>query len=290
MAVLQVGDVGVERVEELRIPNTIAHFTHDAALIAAHRHWLEPHYLDAGNAFDLVFQSWIFEAAGRVVLVDPCTGNGKPHPVPFFDQLDVPFIERLCETGFRPQDVDFVVCTHLHHDHCGWNTMLRGGQWVPTFPKARYVMQQAEFDRWGKDAGQHKPFAMNDGVFARSVLPVVEAGLADLVHGDCVLFDGLGVEAAPGHTVGHQLLHLVSAGRHALFTGDAFHHPLQLVEPAIPFGDAEDQQQVEALRRALVERSADLDALLIAAHLPAPHGLKVRREGAGHVLEASAIA
>lgn len=279
MAALTIGKVSVERVEELRIPNRIAYFTEDAELIAAHRHWLAPHFLDGNGGFDLVFQSWVFEADGRVVLVDPCTGNGKPHPVPFFDNLDVPFIERLEATGFRPQDVDLVVCTHLHHDHCGWNTMLRDGKWVPTFPNACYVMQQAEYDRWGRDRNLHPAFAYNDGVFERSVQPVVEAGLAELVVGSHRLTPGLVVEPAPGHTAGHQMLHLTSAGRHGLFTGDCFHHPIQLVEPSIPFGDAENLDQAIALRRRLVEMAADLDALLVAAHLPAPHGVRVARVG-----------
>lgn len=279
MAALTVGDVAVERVEELRIPNRIAYFTDDRSLVEAHRHWLAPYFLDEHDCFDLVFQSWIFEADGRVVLIDPCTGNGKPHPVPFFDNLDVPFIERLGETGFRPKDVDLVVCTHLHHDHCGWNTMLRDGKWVPTFPNARYIMQQAEYDRWGRDRHLHPAFAYNDGVFERSVQPVVEAGLAELVAGNHRLTQGLAVETAPGHTAGHQMLHLTSAGRHALFTGDCFHHPIQLVEPSIPFGDAENPDQVVAMRVKLVEMAASLEALLVAAHLPAPYGVRVLREG-----------
>jgi len=278
MTMLTIGDVALRRIEELRIPNTIAYFTQDQALIDANRHWLAPHFLDAEGRFDLVFQSWIFEADNRVVLVDPCTGNGKPHPVPFFNQLDVPFIERMAETSYRPGDIDLVVCTHLHHDHCGWNTCLRDGKWVPTFPNARYIMQQREFDRWGKDRAVHKPFDYNDGVFERSVLPVVEAGLADLVSGRHRLSPGLVAEPAPGHTIGHQMLHLTSAGRQAWFTGDSFHHPIQLVDPDIPFGDAEDQAQVAALRMRLGELAADSGALLIPAHLPAPHAVRAWRE------------
>jgi glyoxylase-like metal-dependent hydrolase (beta-lactamase superfamily II) len=276
--VLTIGDSAIRRIEELRIPNSIAHFTEDEALLAVHRHWLAPHFLDENDRFDLVFQSWIFEADGRVVLVDPCNGNGKPHLVPFFDRLDVPYIERIAEAGYRPGDIDLVVCTHLHHDHCGWNTMLRDGKWVPTFPNARYVFQRAEYDRWGSDRDRHPPFAYNDGVFERSVQPVVEAGLADLVDGGARLSEGLAVELAAGHTAGHQMLHLASAGRRALFTGDCFHHPIQLVDPAIPFGDAEDQEQVAAMRRKLAAIAADEDCLLIPAHLPAPHAVRAWRE------------
>lgn len=278
MTVMKIGTVELMRVEELRIPNSIAYFTQDEALLAAHRHWLAPHFLDADDRFDLCFQSWIFESDGKVVLVDPCTGNDIPHPVSFFDRLDVPYIERFCATGFRPEDVDIVVCTHLHHDHCGWNTQLRGGKWVPTFPNARYILRQEEFDRWGKDRGRFRMPEYNEGVFERSVRPVVDAGLADLVTGSHRLTPGMVVEPAPGHTMGHQMLHLDAAGSQALFTGDCFHHPIQLVEPSIPFGDAEDLDQAIATRLRLVERAAETGAILIPAHLPAPHAVRAWRE------------
>ena len=285
MAILTVGDVAIERVEEMRIPNKISYFTEDADLIAANRDWLAPHFLDEQDGFDLVFQSFVFVADGKVVLVDPCNGNGRPHTWPWFDMLDVPYIERLSATGFRPEDIDIVVCTHLHHDHCGWNTQLRGGKWVPTFPNARYIMQRQEYDRWGPDRSRYRSVDYNEGIFERSVQPVVEAGLAELVTGDHRLTEGMAVQPAPGHTIGHQMLHLTSEGRHALFTGDCFHHPIQLVEPSIPFGDPEDLEAISATRRRLVGLSADLDAWLIAAHLPVPHAVKARRAGEGFSFE-----
>jgi glyoxylase-like metal-dependent hydrolase (beta-lactamase superfamily II) len=221
----------------------------------------------------------VFVVDGRAVLVDPCTGNGRPHPVSFFDHLEVPFLERLAAVGFQPQDIDLVVCTHLHHDHCGWNTHLRDGKWVPTFPNARYILRQEEFDRWGKDLSSYPPFALNPGVFERSVEPVVEAGLADLITGSHRLTPGLVVEPAPGHTIGHQMLHLTSADHHALFTGDCFHHPIQLVEPSIPFGDADDLSQTIATRLRLVELATELNALLIPAHLQAPYAMRAWQDG-----------
>lgn len=277
--VMTMGDVALHRVEELRIPNQIDQFTKDKGLISANRHWLEPYFLDSNGRFDLVFHSWIFEAEGRVVLIDPCTGNGRPHPVHYFDNLDIPYIERMAETGFRPAEVDFVVCTHLHHDHCGWNTLLRDGKWVPTFPKARYIVSQAEFDRWGPLRAHYSTDKMNEGVFERSVLPVAAAGQLDLISGSHHLTPAMVVEPAPGHTVGHQILHLISDGQHALFTGDCFHHPIQLVEPSIAFGASDDFEQTIATRRKIVEQAADLGALLIAAHVPAPYAVRVWRAG-----------
>lgn len=277
--VLTVGRVGIHRVEELRIPNSIAYFTQDADLIAANRSWLAPHFLDADDRFDLVFQSYIFEIDGRVAVVDPCTGNGVANPVPFFDHLDVPFIERMAETGYRPEDVDFVVCTHLHHDHCGWNTRLRAGRWIPTFPNARYVLQKAEVERWGAGRDRYPVRDYNLGVYERSVQPVLDAGLAQVVEGAWRLTPGAIVEAAPGHTTGHQALHIESAGARAIFSGDCFHHPIQLVDPTLHFGDSDDPAQTVATRVRLKDLAADTGAWLIPAHLCAPYALELWREG-----------
>ena len=277
MPVMTIGAVPLHRVEELRIPNKLSYFTSDENLVAAHRHWLAPHFLDRNDNFDLVFQSWIFEIDGRLVLVDPCTGNGRPHPVHFFNNLNVPFIERMQEAGFRPEDIDLVVCTHLHHDHCGWNTRLRDGKWVPTFPNARYVMQEVEYNRWGSERDRYPSVDYNEGVFERSVLPVVEAGLAEFVSGVHRLTPGLVLEPTFGHTLGHQMLHLVSGTQRALFTGDCFHHPIQLTRPSIVFGDSDDLDQAIATRVRLVRIAADLNALIIPAHLPAPYAVRVWR-------------
>lgn len=278
MKTFSIGDVAIHRVEELRIPNSISHFTADTALVDAHRHWLAPHFLDENDGFDLVFQSWIFTCDDRVILIDPCTGNGKPHDVPFFDNLDIPYIERMQASGFRPQDVDFVVCTHLHHDHCGWNTRLRDGKWVPTFPNAKYIIQAAEFERWRDDDVARTMFVDNRGVFERSVQPVVDAGLVEFVSGDCALTPSIGVEFAPGHTVGHQMLSLASAGRSALFSGDTFHHPIQLVDRSNRFGEPENLEQVALLRLALAQRAARSGAVLIPAHLPYPHAVRAHED------------
>jgi glyoxylase-like metal-dependent hydrolase (beta-lactamase superfamily II) len=286
--VIKIGQAQISRVEELRIPNHIATFTKDQELLAAHRHWLHPHFLDDKGDFDLVFQSWIVEVGGRVVLIDPCNGNGKPHVVPFFNMLDIPYIERMQASGYRPQDVAFVVCTHLHHDHCGWNTQLRAGKWVPTFPKARYIIRLQEYSRLAAGHASLGPADYNRGVFERSVEPVINAGLVDLVSGNHRLTPALTVEPAYGHTFGHQMVHLDSSGRHAFFTGDCFHHPVQLVDPTIPFAGGDDMQQVIAMRRRLVELSADLDACLIAAHVQAPYVVRVSRAGDVYHFQAGA--
>jgi len=253
-------------------------------VIETHRWWLEPHWLEPGELWSLHFRSWIVRVGGKVIVIDPCTGNGQPHMMPMFDRLDTPFIERFEATGVRPEEVDFVFCTHLHHDHCGWNTRLRDGRWVPTFPNARYLFMQREYERWHPDTrGKWPAVAFNDGVYERAVAPVVAAGLADLVLADHVIGEGLTVVAGHGHTPGHAMLHLRSGGEEAMFAGDALHHPLQLLEPEVPFGEAENPVLAAATRRQLAAASLERGMWVIPAHLPAPHGGRVVRDAGGRL-------
>lgn len=277
MTAITFGDARLNRIEEVRIPNRIAYFTQDEALIAANRHWLEPHFLDANGMFDLVFQSWIVEVGGRIVLIDPCTGNGRPHVVPFFNLLDTPYIETMGSLGYRPQDIDFVVCTHLHHDHCGWNTHLRDGRWVPTFPNARYIVQRMEYERFRSGKTGLEVPAYNTGVFEQSVEPVMRAGLMDLAEGNHGVCPQVTVKPAPGHTLGHQMVHLDSGGQHLFFTGDCFHHPIQLADPHVHFAGGEDIDQLVATRQMLIDLAVDLGACLVAAHTPAPYAVTASR-------------
>jgi glyoxylase-like metal-dependent hydrolase (beta-lactamase superfamily II) len=282
---IRVGAARIRPVLEMAFTGRpIAWLGAEPALIEANRDWLEPHFLQAGDTWSLNFQSWLLEVDGKVVVVDPCTGNGRPHPLPMFDNLDTPFIERFCETGVRPDDVDYVFCTHMHHDHCGWNTQLRGGRWVPTFPNARYLFVRREYERWDPNGAHYRAVDYNAGVYERSILPIVEAGLADLVLDRHRISPSLAIEPAPGHTLGHALLRLGSEAEEACFTGDCFHHPLQLVDPALQFGDCDDVEQATATRRRLAALGLEREALLIPAHLPAPHAGRVRRRDAGGVM------
>lgn len=280
---IELGDARIHRVEELSIRTPIAALTQDEALISAHRHWLVPRFLGPDGHWEFVFQSWILLIDGRVFVIDPCTGNGRPHMYPIFDRLDTPYLERFGATGIRPQDVDYVFCTHLHHDHCGWNTQLRDGRFVPTFPKARYLFVRREYERWDPRLPGHRVVDYNVGVFERSVLPVVEAGLAELVSERHRLSPGVSIEPAHGHTAGHSLLRVVSREAEACFTGDAFHHPLQLVEPKLHLPGCDDLDAAIETRRRLAARCAEREVLLIPAHFPAPHAGRVRRRDDGAI-------
>jgi glyoxylase-like metal-dependent hydrolase (beta-lactamase superfamily II) len=258
----------------------------DPALLEEHRDWLEPHFLQAGDTWSLDFRTWVLEIDDKVIVIDPCTGNGRPHPMPMFNMLDTPFIDRFCASGVRPHEVTHVFCTHMHHDHCGWNTRLHDGRWVPTFPNARYIFLQREYERWNPNGANYQAVDYNNGVFERSIQPIVEAGLADLVIGPHHLSPGLKIESAPGHTLGHAILRLTSGSEEACFSGDCFHHPLQLIDPTIQFGDCDDTGQAIDTRRRIAAESLERDILIIPAHLPAPHAGRLRRIAQRVIFEA----
>ncbi|CAN7199811.1 MBL fold metallo-hydrolase [Phenylobacterium sp. LjRoot225] len=279
-ATIKLGKAEIRSALEMTLTGRpIAWLGADPALIEANRSWMEPHFLEDGDTWSLNFRSWILQVDGKVVVVDPCTGNGRPHPMPPFDGLDTPFIERFCETGVRPEDVTHVFCTHMHHDHCGWNTQLRGGRYVPTFPNARYLFVRREYERWNPNGADYKAVDYNEGVYERSILPVVEAGLADLVMDRHRVSPSLEIQPAQGHTLGHAMLHVASQDEEGYFAGDVLHHPLQLIRPEIQFGDCDDLDQAIETRRRLVAQALERDALIIPAHLPFPHAGRLRRQG-----------
>jgi glyoxylase-like metal-dependent hydrolase (beta-lactamase superfamily II) len=256
----------------------------DPELLAAHRDWLAPRFMNEdGATFPLMFQTWIVRAQGLNIVVDPCNGNGRTRPLmPFFHQLDTPFIERFAATGTRPEDVDIVFCTHLHCDHCGWNTQLRGGRWTPTFPNARYLFVRREVERWDPASNYPRLVEYNVGVFEECVQPVIDAGLAELVADHHELRPGMSISPAYGHTAGHSVLSLDMDKSKVYFTGDAFHHPLQVLDPRLHLGDDYDDAfaAIES-RRRLLGVLVEEEAVMVPAHFPAPHGGRVERRKEG---------
>lgn len=269
-----VGQFEISRVVESEGPFLgVQDFIPDAeqAVIEANRDWLMPRYIEPeSNKIILTIQSYILRTPRHTILVDTCVGNDKPRPGrPMFDQLNLPYLADLAAAGVRPEEVDFVLCTHLHVDHVGWNTQLIDGRWVPTFPNAKYIFARTEYDFW-EQGHLNGTESKVPNVYDDSVLPVMEAGQAVLVDMDHQIDDGIWFEPAPGHTPGNVVLNLQSNGANAVLSGDVMHHPLQLVRPEWSSRACEDPEQSAATRRALIERYADTDTLIAPAHFASP--------------------
>src|SRR5437588_9348130 len=179
------------------------------------------HFDPATGLLKLPIQSWLVRLGRRTILIDTCVGNHKERPTrPKWHRLETPYLDRLTAAGVRPDEIDMVMCTHLHVDHVGWNTRLDNGRWVPTFPNARYVFSKTDYDHFQALDRDPAKGPANHGSFRDSVLPVVEAGLAHMVSGDGALDEHLSFDRAPGHTPGHVVFTLASRGAQAYFSGD----------------------------------------------------------------------
>ncbi|MGH7039497.1 MAG: MBL fold metallo-hydrolase, partial [Stellaceae bacterium] len=152
------------------------------------------------------------------------------------------------------------------------------GRWVPTFPKARYVMARREFAHW-EGVAQRGEDTPHRTAFEDSVLPVVRTGQALLVADDFAMEDGLWFEGAPGHTPGNVVIHARSQGDHAVFLGDVVHHQLQLAKPEWSTRACSDMELSRTTRTRLIEEHAAGGTLLLPAHFPDPSAGRIVRHG-----------
>ena len=280
MSFRRLGNLQIMRAVEMIMPfNRRAFFpqTTDTDW-APHRHWLEPQALDpVTDELQFAMQSYVVRTSHHTILIDSCVGNDKERqtrPAWHLKKDDV-YMRALAALGIAPEDIDFVMCTHLHSDHIGWNTRLEDGRWVPTFANARYIFSEKELSAWC-DVG-HEKFSRTP--YEDSVLPVVEAGRAELVRNDYALDDEVRLESTPGHTPDHVAISLASNGASAVMCGDLLHSPVQCLHPEwVPWPDW-DPALAARTRRAFLERYCDTDTLICTAHFPLPSAGRIVRAG-----------
>lgn len=196
-------------------------------------------------------------------------------------------VEAGVAAGHPPESVDYVVCTHLHMDHFGWNTHLVNGKWVPTFPKAAYLIDKKDVELFGAidEKTPDEIMQMRRVAFADLVQPVFDAGLAKPVEGSAEVCDGVRLIPTPGHTPGHCSVVIESKGESALITGDFVHHPIQFHDPELSVAADEDNAQAIATRQRIFQEYADTPTLIIGTHFAGPTAGKLVRDGAGYRLD-----
>ena len=286
MTLFKVGQATIARIEEtygatFRPADTFADCT--AEVLAEHQHWLAPNHYDAARGLlKLSVHSWLLQVGGQNILIDTCCGNHKVKPArPFWHMLNTPYLDRLAAAGAQPHQIDMVMCTHLHHDHVGWNTRLDNGRWVPTFPNARYVISKADFEYFRKLDADPQQGPAEQGTFRECVLPIVEAGRAELVTGPHRLNEHLEIVPAPGHSPGHVVFKLESGGERAAFIGDVFHHLLQVFYPDWNFPKNSDAAQARRSRRGVLADCAASGSLVLPCHVGAPFAGRIEATAAG---------
>ncbi|MCC6887329.1 MAG: MBL fold metallo-hydrolase [Hyphomicrobiales bacterium] len=292
---MKIGRIQIDRVadlENVRVPTSrgFPHLTRE--MLQRYAAEFGPEHIDPVS-LDLImsFHTLVLRVDGKIILIDTCIGNDKNRPnhtVLGWSHRRGDFLRKLAATGVAPEKVDVVMCTHLHADHVGWNTKLVNGRWVPTFPNARYIMAEAEYRHW---LDQHRlgaglslknvtaGSAVVHGAFADSVLPVAESGQAELVSSTFELQTGIYMEPAPGHTLGHVMIHIEDGTDRGVCTGDLIHHPFQFSCPDAATAYCELPELACQTRVAFCARFADTNTLIMPAHFSAPSAGRIKRDG-----------
>jgi glyoxylase-like metal-dependent hydrolase (beta-lactamase superfamily II) len=267
MSVLQLGDIAIQRIVEHVIPvyhpsDFFKEATDEA--VKPYRQWLEPKALCPQSGLMIMpVLSYLVRTRHHCILIDTCVGCQKSYaePTEWHQRSNKVWLNNLLTAGARPEDIDYVFCTHLHSDHCGWNTQMVDGRWVPTFPNAKYVFAREEY--LAMEAENHP-------IFTDNVLPVMEARQAVLVDLDYALDDQIWLESTPGHSAGHVAVHLRSGLNHAVMCGDLIHTPLQLAEPGWTPTFEFDMEASTRTRKKFLYTHCNTDTLILTAHFPLP--------------------
>jgi glyoxylase-like metal-dependent hydrolase (beta-lactamase superfamily II) len=278
----QIGQVSITRIAESCTPFDREFLCPDSdqASFDRHRDWLAPHFVSPDGRILLSIHALLIRSHGKNILVDTCLGEGFNFGV--FPDAGTAFMDGLQEAGMDRKDIDIVLCTHLHYDHIGWNTMLDGNKRVPTFPNAQYLFARKEWEYWAEAKESNFPTTLDE-----CVQPIIDAGLACFVETSHRLTDEVALEATPGHTPGHVSVRIESGSEQAFITGDAIVHPVQWAEAewGNPQVDHDIDRAIE-VRRALRERYGERDALIIGTHFASPTAGYVRKGPEGWWFEA----
>ena len=259
-----IGRVTVTKVTEMEVTGgsrfLLPQATREAILPIA---WLRPHFADAEGRLRMSIHAFVVETPTHRIVVDTCLGNDKQgRRIPGWNNLALPFLSDLAAAGYARESIDIVLCTHLHVDHVGWNTMKQNDRWVPTFPNARYLFGRAEYADW---TGPHDRDDIRT-VFADSVQPILDAGLAELIDPDHRIGEEISLIPTPGHTPGHVSLRIASDGAEGLITGDFLHHPCQIAHPDWASTADWDAAAANATRRRMYAALADRPVLILGTH------------------------
>ncbi len=231
---------------------------------------------DASNRILLGLHPLLIRTAGRVILVD--TGIGRKETGRFPEMFavggEIGVVESLARFGIAPDDVDTVVCTHLHFDHAGGGTRrTEDGRVVPTFPKARHLVQRVELH----DA-EHPTLRSRASYFPDNWVPLREAGLLEIVDGEMEIAPGVRTLLMKGHIRALQGVVVASQGMRALYLADAI--PTSAHVPA-PWVMGYDLYPLETLafKESILPRAVEEEWILFFEHDPVVGAARLRRDG-----------
>ncbi len=281
----QVGNAEIFRITELGFsaaPQTFYEkWSNDTPVP---QDWTSSDVILPNGEFGQSIHFWLIKESGRISLIDSGVGNNKQRPaLPFLSDMNLPILERLAELGVRPEDVNFVLMTHVHIDHVGWNTVLRDGSWQPTFPNAQYVFSAVEKSYFENSKPGNFNFEANLPAYQDSLVPIIEAGLSkEVVVDGSEAIPGFAFMPTPGHSADHASILFTSNGKQALFTGDIMHHPIQVYRPDWNSIYCEFGDNALASRKWALEFAAENNIPMFTAHFPSSSVGSVSKQGGGY--------
>ena len=279
----QIGNIRINRVVDVLQDIDLAFLIPEATTeaLAPYASWLKPDFQNDDGTVPLSIHAFVIFTNGQTIIVDTCIGNDKPRAMPVWNLRQGSFLEDLSAIGAPRESIDVVLCTHLHVDHVGWNTMLIDDEWVPTFPNARYLIGKEEWNFW-KD--EEDPFGKEAKI--DSIQPIIDSEQVELVENDHVVATGVRLIPTPGHTPGHVSVLLESEGQRAIITGDLFHHPVQFAQPG--WKDIADvQSDVAEKTRNQFMNSYGGEVLVLGTHFASPTSGYVTLSDAGYWFRSS---
>lgn len=226
--------------------------------------WNKTNPADELNRIELKLNCLLIQTPEKNVLVD--TGVGENLDDKFKEiykvERDFGLITALEKIGIKPGDINFVINTHLHFDHCGGNTINKDGSFVPTFPKAKYVIQKQEWSDATNPNERTKASYLKE-----NFIPLEEAGQLILVDGDYEIFPGIKVTITNGHTRGHQSVLIESEGKKAIYLGDLIPTTSHIKIPYIMSYDLYPLDIIKK-KKEILNRAIKENWLLIFEHDP----------------------
>ncbi len=227
---------------------------------------------DEKNRITLGMNSLFVDTGEHKIIIDTGSGNKESSRFREIYKLEQGdgLSASLAKANLQPTDIDIVINTHLHFDHCGGNTVISAsGETVPAFPNAGYFIRKGEWDEaTGEDVRNKASY------FGKNLIPVEKTGQLELISEDCQIVPGVRVFLTPGHTRDHQSVLIESEGETACFVGDLIPTSHHLRLPYVMAYDIEPMRTLDAKRKLYETAIADKWLLffvhgtnIIAAHI-----------------------